>query len=505
MPNTLQQMPSGGSGGAGFESFAQDHQHQSGHILQSTVSYPSHMHNQPNVPLHPGIHPSPQRQYGVPGGSGGPSYYAGHHPGGDYHQVSQPHMSLQQQGSAISSGNIASNDPTFYSMGAGAARTNYSGLQGADPQNRHPQATFGGGGYHHNQGYEHGGVYNQGVGGGYPSNYQHQPNQQYQQPVGGQSVSGQQPRPHLPAKYTVSDPHKNIPPHPAHSKRSGSLPQALPTSPEHGSPRHKYENVPNVGLNIIAESEPHTTTTTTTSPTKQSGAIYENVSLRQQQAMLQQPEFSGDQSQQTNRYSDSLLAEKTREMSLQQQTPGESGSTASGVPQPRPRSAEPPRQNDNFMSISALPSEQADSMNQADENLLMYGWSQEAGGDSSSMSTLTQGTLSSSELPSVPSMGGASHTPSLSEAEVKTPINGEIRQLGIKDPAPPPPTKSQSTESAKEDEQGEDEEWFTADMSDFSEASEAEGDDEIDAESGEIRSYIKNWGKFPLDLSWEEV
>ena len=491
MPNTSQQMPSGGGGG--FESFAQDH--QSGRILQSTVSYPSHMHNQPNVSPHPGIHPSPQRPYGVPGGGGSPSYYAGYHP--DYHHGGQPHMSLQQ-GSAVSSGNIASNDPTFYSMGAGAARTNYSGSQGVDPQNRHPHAV---GGHHH---YEHGGVYNQGAGGGYPSSYQHQPNQQYQQPVGGQLASGQQPRPHPPAQYTVSDPHKNIPPHPAHSKRSGSLPQALPTSPEHGSPRHKYENVPpTVGLNTIAESEPRTTTTAMTSPTKQSGAIYENVPLRQQQATLQQPGFGGEQ---TNRYSDSLLAEKTREMSLDQQTPGESGSGASGVvPQPRPRSAEPPRQNENFMSISALPSDQGGSMNPVDENLLMYGWTPETGGDSSSMSTLTQGTLSSSELPSVPSMGGASHTPSLPEAEVKTPVNGEIRQLGIKDPAPPLPTKSQSAESAKEDEQGEDEEWFTADMSDFSEASEAEGDDEIDAESGEIRSYIKNWGMFPLHLSWEEV
>jgi hypothetical protein len=279
--------------------------------------------------------------------------------------------------------------------------------------------------------------------------------------------------------------------------------------------KRRYENVPNLALNTITESERRTTTT---SPTKQQsgGAIYENVTMRQQQTTLQQPGFSGDQSQQTNRYSDSLLAEKTRDMTLNQQASAESGGpAASGVPQPRPRSAEPPRQiggNDSFMSISALPGEQPGSMDQADENLLMYGWTPEAGaggggGDSSSMSTL-QGTLSSSELPSVPSsMGGVSHTPSLSEAEVKTPINGEIRQLG-KDPAPPP-IKSQSTESAKEEEQeeeqGEDEEWFTADMSDFSEASEAEGDDEIDAESGEIRSYIKNWGKFPLLLSWEEV
>lgn len=505
----------GGGGGGGFmpdhhHHHRQQQQHQSGRVLHTAMSVPSHMHNQQHR----------IQQYGLPS-VGGPSYYPpsgpphGGHPGSNYHQVSQPHMSLQSSGG----GNVALNDAQFYSMGAGgASRTNYSGLQGPDPQNRHPQAMSDVG--HHNQGYEHGGIYHHqrqpgvvGAGGGYPPNYQQELNQ-YHQPVSGQPMPSQHPRPHQPAGYTVSDPHRNIPPHPAYNQRSGSLPHGV-TSPEHL--KHKYENVPNPGLNTITESE-HQSTTPTTSPTKQSGAIYENVKLRQeQQAGLLQKPSSGSGDVQTNRYSDSLLAEKTRDMTLEQPVPGSGSAAASGVPQARPHSAEPPRQvadNENFVNISALPNSQTGLVDQDDVVLSMYGYPDEPGGESgggggnsSTMSTLTQGTLSSSELPS---MGGISHTPSMPDIEAKTPVNGEVRQLGSvtnKEPPPPPPAKSQSAESAEEEDQGEEEGLFTADVTDFSasEASEAEPDDEIDAESGEIRSYIKNWGNFPFHLSWEEV
>lgn len=471
MPSMMHQAlpgtPMGGGGGGSHHQALQQDPQQTGRGFHTAMSYPSHMHDQPN----PGVHPS--QQYSGP-------YYR---PPGDYN-MSQPPMSLQSSGAG---GNVLPNEPTFYSMGPGA-HNNYSGIQGADPQNRHPQATFDVG--HHNPGF-----YNQGppgvsrIGGGHHSNYQQHSNQH--QP--GQ----QQPRPHMPLGSTVSDPHTKIPPHPAYSQRSGSLqePQVTMTSPEHGRLRHEYENIPNRGLNTIAESEPQSS-----SPTK----YYENVTLREQQATLQ-PGSGGDG--RTNRYSDSLLAEKTHDMSLSEQTQG-GVVTGSGVSPIRPHSAEPPRQtaNDNLPSISALPSMQQGSVE--DEDFLLYGWKKEGGDDNSSISTLTQGTLSSSELPSMQSVGGASHTPSMPEAEAKTPVNGEVHQLGSttkRPPSPPPPAKSQSAESANDEELGEDEEMFTADMSDFSEASEAEPDDEIDAESGEIRSYIKNWGKFPFDLSWEEV
>ena len=482
MPSMTHQVPSGTAmGGGGHQALLQDHQ-QSGRVLHSVMSYPSHMHNQPSM-QHVSVHSS--QQYGSPyyQPSGGPV----HGDPRDY-SVSQPHMSLQSGGV---SGNVMPSDPTFYSMGPGT-RTYYSGLQGADTQNRHPQATFDGG-RHSQEFYNQGPVPGAGAGGGYPSNYQNQ-----HQPLRGQSAPGQQPQPHPPVRHAMSDPQK-LPPHPLYSQRLSSLQEThVTTSPEHGALRHEYENIPNRGLNPIAESKPQSS-----SSTKHSDAVYENVTLHQQQTTLQ-PGSGSDTL--TKRYSDSLLAEKTHDMSLKEQPSG-GVVTGSGVSPVRPHSAEPPRQtaNDSFTSISALPSMQTGSVE--DEDFLLYGWKKEGGDDSSSMSTLTQGTLSSSDVLSMPSMGGVSHAPSMPEAEAKTPVNGEVRQLGsiTKEP-PPPPAQSQSTESAKEEEElGEDEEMFTADMSDFSEASEAEPDEEIDAESGEIRSYIKNWGKFPFHLSWEEV
>ena len=501
--SSISQTPSNAPMGGGNQHILQDP--QQARVLQPSMSYPSHMHNQqqPNQPpmpmasnAHTGVHPLPQ--YGM---AGGPYYPPAGTMTGDpgRYNVTQPPMSL---GSGAVGGNVGPNDTVFYSMGPGVSRNNYSGFQGADPQNRHPPQA----GIHHNQGYNHGsGFYYQGgIGGGYPSNYQQSTEHQH---IGGGSVPGQHPRPHTSVAYTVSDPHERIPPHPAYSQRSGSLQDSnVITSPEHSSRqqvKHEYENIPNRSLNTIAESDPQSS-----SPMKHSSTVYENVTLRQQQTL--HPGGSGEV--QTNRYSDSLLAEKTREMSLEGQSAGGVASDVPPVPV-RPHSAEPPRQaaNDNFTSIvSALPSLQTEPVDIDDENFMLYGWKADGGGgDSSSISTLTpQGTLSSSEIPSLQEEGGASHTSSMTQAnnsiEAKTPVNGEIHQLGSisKDPSTPP-AQSQSAESAKQDEEEGEYEDFV--ISDFSEASEAEDDEEIDAESGEIRSYIKNWGRFPFDRSWEEV
>ena len=438
----------------------QGHIQSGGRVLHSAISYPSYMHG--------GVYQS--QPYGVASGSGQPypvpasSGPLPPHDPRDYN-VPQPYLSLA---SGTVGGNVPPADPVFYSMGSATTiRTNYSGLPGADPQGGHQQGTAFG----HSQGYGHNGFYHQaGVGMAgveYPSNYPQQPNQRQPQPIRDQHA-----RSHQAAKHTMSDPNVQTPHHPTFSQR----------------------------LTSVQEQSPRVPTNQEQGGVQQTKHEYENVKLRHQQESLQPGGVSGGGDVQTSRYSDSLLAEKTRDLSLNEQPP--EGVAPSDVTPVRPHSAEPPRQTANLSLISALPSMQRESFDQEDENFMLYGWKPEVGesGDSSSMSTLT-----SSGIPSMQEGGGVSHTPSLPDTEAKTPVNGEVHQLGSS--KLPPPVPSQSADSSKEEERGEDdEEWFTADMSDYSEASEPEvADDEIDAESGEIRSYIKNWGKFPLDLSWEEV
>ena len=324
--------------------------------------------------------------------------------------------------------------------------------------------------------------------------------------------------PHPPLGFTVSEPRQHQPlPHPEYNKRLGSLQYSQGsllsnTSPEHGRQqqvRHDYENTRNRIPNTISETDPQSSSPTKSSGGMPSGAKYENVVLRTQNL---QP--GSAQGLQANRYSDSCLDEKVHDMSLEE-SPGRTGYSNPSEQPPRPHSADPSRSanDDSFTSISALPSLQPPLVDQESEDYLLYGWKlkpEDGSSQLSSMSTPTPsqpGTLSSSEMQSIQEGGGGTSQPysstQSSESEARTPMNGEDRVLGSK---PPQAQATDVDDKGDIEDQEEDEGLFTADLSDFSEASEAEGDtDEIDAESGEIRSYIKSWGNFPLDLSWEEL
>ena len=453
--------------------------------LQTSISYPSHMHHQPGAGAHlAGGYMTPY---------GDSSYFQGAAKPVSHRSMTQPHVPL-------------SSTAQF--------PQNYSGFQ-MEAQTRHPHPNYPSlpsqpGGYHNRDYYQGGGG---GGGGGYPSNYQH--HQQSHKPVG----------------YTVSGPKQHIPQHPAHSQRTGSHDfTAKMSSPEHGRQlaggRQGYENVPNRLLNMISETTDSRLSASPSSsgasggvqpPQHAPASVYENVTLRTQQQQHLQPNAEG-QNLQPNRYSDSCLVDKMHGASIEDSSMKLTSNTPSNVDLPaRPHSAEPQRiVNDSF--ISALPGSQDLECDLEDEYYYLYGWKKSPEDANSSLSTLKSqpGTLSSSELPSI-SEGGVVSQPSLmsapsSDIEAKTPVllnNGDSRQLGSSSghhQVTNEQAKKTDPEEEEEDGLEDDEEGvYTADMSDFSETSEAEDGNEIDAESGEIRSYIKSWGDFPPNLSWEEL
>ena len=486
----------------GMSSLSSAHSGGSGHhppSLLPSMSYPSQIQNQaissvgyPGPGGYPALYSTPGQQYYVD-----PRAYGG--------GMGQPFQSLAVGSSGASN---VPNTGVLYSTPLHAAagrvasqghytaqQTNFDAVSSSSPR----------------QGFINHGYNVGGGGGGYPPNYT-----QSNQMVGGAGGFGQQrQRTHPPAGYTASDPSQQVPPHPEYNKRSNSIPVNMP-SPEHRGQqhhvsglRHEYENVSNRPLNTIVESP---SSNLTASPTNASvsvspgGAVYENVAVRTQHT-LQQPAGEG-QGLQTNRYSDSCLNEKMRDASLEDTNLGPSVPTIE-LPV-RPRSAEPTRPaNDDLSSLSALPSNQPSTLNQREEDMLLYGWSaDEPGSQLNSMSTLKSqpGTLSSSEVPSIRSESSLLAA-STGDSEARTPINVEDRQLGSAAAGAVSRESGGAASEEDEEEDGDgDEGVFTADMSDFSEASGTEGDeDQINPESGEIRPYIKNWGNFPFDKPWDEV
>ena len=489
--------------------------------LQPSISYPSHMHGQPGPPapygspLYRAAGIGPGAAYDMPT----PPHHPNPHLGPDPRGYGLTHMSLS---SGATAGMPPRVDRVLYSspLGGGAGTPqNYSSLQ-TDPQSRHPQAGFDST-PPTNQGYNQG-YYGGGRGGGYPSNY-HQSLQQSPRTLASAGVGGsgaglqQQQQAHRHLVHTSSEPDQHVLPHPASTKRLESSPYTPGSSPQtnvgqepsggQSGGRRGYENVPSRPLNTITEANDFQASS---SPGKHlEGAMYENVVLRSTAQHNLRP--GGDAGLTTNRYSDSCLTEKVHEVSLEKSKSGVN--LGGGVPSvdipARPHSAEPSRHatDDNLTSISALPGSQPPDFTPEDEDYLLYGWKKSTD-DHSSMSTL-KSNLSSSEMPSMPVSESASLSTMTgeSESDAKTPIptNGEARQLGSS-------THQEEPASLPDDQPGEDEDddeegVLVMDMSDYSEASEAEDSEELDAESGEmhVRAYIKNWGAFPLDLSWEEV
>lgn len=479
--------------------------------IQPSMSYPSHMHGytaQHGGPFYHTAGVGPGVSYGNSAPQNHP-VYSGSNPGG-YGTTGHVPMSLA---SSDIGGAPPPIDHTQYP--SLQLPTNYSGLQ-MDPQHRHPQASFDNTPSRTNQGYNQG-YYDEGRG-GYPVNY----HQSLQRPLGSGGTDKQQ-HSHLPLVHTASEPHQRPPSHPASTKRLESSPyppassQHTNVSPEHGSGeqqgvRRRYENI---SFNTIKEA---TGSEVSSSPAKQfdgapPSAEYENVMLRSAANTTMphlHPGGATPGSLSANRYSDSCLTEKVHEVCLEDTKSGiGSSSTPSMETLIRPHSAEPSHRvmDDNLSSISALPGLQLP--NAVDEDFLLYGWTK-AADDHSSISTL-KSNLSSSEMPSMSEMGGASQTPSLStmtgdseQAKTPMPLNGEVHQLGSSTNEEAPaslPDHDPGEEEEEDDEEG----VLVMDMSDYSETSETEDGDEIDTESGEIRAYIKNWSKFPLDLSWEEV
>ena len=466
----------------------------SGHpSLLSTASYPSHLASRQAIAS------------GYPAGygaSGQMPYSSGQR--GYVGPTAQPFMSLAA--SSTGSAGVSNHGGVLYSIPPNAGMAPHPALPTHGqfvPRISDNVSPSTGQGYDH--AYSGGG---RGGGGGYPANYP--PSNQM---VGGASGYGQQrQQSHPPVGYV-----NQAPSHPEYSKRSTSIPVGMP-SPEHRAQypssglRHEYENIASSRpLNTITESP---NSQFKPSPSKASsgvpvgGSVYENVALRSQQT-LQPAEGQGLQ---TNRYSDSCLDEKVRDMSIENPTPSSGGVSSTEYPA-RPHSAEPtrPSASDGLASISAL---QPSMLDQSVEDMLMYGWSaDENGSQLNSMSTLKSqsGVLSSSEVSTL-SGGTTGHPSSLTgDNEARTPMNVEARELGSANghhqgaPESLGSDREAGAEGGEDDDDGE-EGVFMADVSDMSEASGTEGeDDQINPESGEIRPYIKTWGNFPFNKSWEEV